>query len=149
MLRINKNEYEHENTPLTKTEMGYLYADTEVVCEYIKKKLKEYGNFAEIPMTNCLQKEFNNAMDRFITILWRKSRSMNLKDITSYIYDNANKICVDNVEKVTYFELKRVTRTLVNELDLDRSLTTESMILDEIFNISCFYNRCNTYDEDF
>ena len=40
------------NTPLTKTEMGYLYADTEVVCEYIKKKLKEYGNFAEIPMTS-------------------------------------------------------------------------------------------------
>ena len=102
----------------------------------------------EYEVENCATKEFTNALDNFITRLWRKSKSMNLKDITNYIYDNANKICVDDVENVTYFELKRVTSALVNELDLDRSLTTENMILDEIFQVSCFYSRCNTkYDE--
>lgn len=106
-------------------------------------------NKSDYEVENCAKMEFNNALDNFIARVWRKSKSMNLKDITNYIYDNANKICVDDVENVTYFELKRITSALVNELDLDRSLTTENMILDEIFQVSCFYSRCNTMDEDF
>lgn len=106
-------------------------------------------NKNEYEFEDCSKKEFNNALDDFVTRLWRKSKSMNLKDITNYVYDNANKICINDVENVTYFELKRVTSCLVNELDLDRSKLTENMVLDEIFNISCFYSRCNTEEEEF
>ena len=42
----------HWSTPLDEKEMGYIYKDTEVVCEYIAKKLQEYGNYSEIPMTS-------------------------------------------------------------------------------------------------
>lgn len=98
---------------------------------------------------NCATLEFNNALDNFITRVWRKSNSRNLKDIVEYVYDNVNKICIEDVENVTYCDLKRITRLFVNELDLDRSESTELMVIDEIFNISHFYYRCNTEHDDF
>ena len=104
---------------------------------------------SEYEVENCAKKEFNNALDNFITRVWRKSLDMNLKDIVNYIYDNTNKICLDNIERVTYHDLREVTRCLVYDLHLDRSMSTQSMILDEIYTISYFYNRCNTTDEDF
>lgn len=42
----------HYKTPLTETEMQYLYNDTEIVGYYIQKKIKEYGSISEIPMTS-------------------------------------------------------------------------------------------------
>ena len=39
-------------TPITETEWGYIYNDTEIVTEYIKKKVAEYGSLGEIPMTS-------------------------------------------------------------------------------------------------
>ena len=49
---LKYNPIRHWSTPLDEKEMGYIYKDTEVVCEYVAKKLEEYGSFDEIPMTS-------------------------------------------------------------------------------------------------
>lgn len=42
----------HHKTPITSNEWAYQDADTEIVCEYVTKKVKEYGSLGEIPMTS-------------------------------------------------------------------------------------------------
>lgn len=49
---LRYNVVRHWSTPLDEKEMGYIYKDTEVVCEYVAKKLEEYGSYEEIPMTS-------------------------------------------------------------------------------------------------
>lgn len=49
---LDYSKIRHSKTPITNDEWEYQDADTEVVCEYITKKLKEYGSFSEIPMTS-------------------------------------------------------------------------------------------------
>ena len=72
------------STPMTEKEMGYLYADTEVVCAYIKKKLKEYGSFSEIPMTSTGE----------VRYLFRKKLGKNL----SKVHDLAVKYSATSME---------------------------------------------------
>lgn len=72
------------STPLTKEEMEYLLADTEVVCAYIKKKIKEYGNFAEIPLTSTGE----------VRYLFRKELGVNLEKV----HDLAVKYSADNMD---------------------------------------------------
>lgn len=49
---LDYNKIRHFKTPITKDEWAYQDADTEIVCLYVTKKLKEYGSFSEIPMTS-------------------------------------------------------------------------------------------------
>lgn len=49
---LDYTKIRHHKTPITSKEWGYQDADTEVVCEYIAKKIKEYGSFSEIPLTS-------------------------------------------------------------------------------------------------
>lgn len=41
-----------KDTVITDEEWGYIYADTEIVSEYVAKKIKEYDSIANIPMTS-------------------------------------------------------------------------------------------------
>lgn len=41
-----------KGTPITEEEWGYIHSDTEIVAEYVAKKIKEYGSISEIPMTS-------------------------------------------------------------------------------------------------
>lgn len=49
---LDYNKIRHKNSVITDTEWGYIYKDTEVVAEYVLKKIKEYGSISEIPMTS-------------------------------------------------------------------------------------------------
>ncbi len=49
---LDYNLIRTRKTPITETEWGYIYSDTEIVAEYIKKKVKEYGTIGNIPMTS-------------------------------------------------------------------------------------------------
>lgn len=60
-------------TPLTDTEMQYVYHDTEIVAYYIQKKIKEYGSISEIPMTSTGE----------VRYLFRKELSTTLPEIHS------------------------------------------------------------------
>lgn len=50
--QLDYTKCRHHKTPIADFEWEYQDADTEIVCEYVEKKLKEYGSFAEIPMTS-------------------------------------------------------------------------------------------------
>lgn len=98
------------STPMTEKEMGYLYADTEVVCAYIKKKLKEYGSFAEIPMTSTgevrylFRKELGKSLSKVHDLAVAYSaQTMELQnlliDIYAGAYTHCNYQCIGQVIK--------------------------------------------------
>lgn len=80
---LDYNLIRHNNTPLTKEELGYIYADVDVVYEYVKKKLKEYGSYAEIPMTSTGE----------VRYFFRKELGSSLKKIhnTALLYSAPSK----------------------------------------------------------
>lgn len=97
-----------ESTPMTEKEMGYLYADTEVVCEYIKKKVKEYGSFEEIPMTSTgevralFRKELGKNLPKVHDLAVKYSaQSMDLQnlliDIYAGAYTHCNYQCIEKI----------------------------------------------------
>ena len=49
---LDYNLIRTRKTPITEKEWGYIYKDTEIVAEYVKKKINEYGSISEIPMTS-------------------------------------------------------------------------------------------------
>lgn len=54
---IEKEDYDynlirHSQTPLTQSELHYNIRDTEIVNEYIKQQIEQYGDITKIPLTN-------------------------------------------------------------------------------------------------
>lgn len=49
---LDYNKVRHYDSVVTDTELGYLRNDLDVVAEYVKKKIAEYGSIENIPMTS-------------------------------------------------------------------------------------------------
>lgn len=102
----------HRMTPLTDEEMQYLYHDTEIVAYYVQKKIKEYGNISNIPMTSTgevrylFRKELSTTLPKIHDLAVKyTAQTMELQNLLVSTYAGAYTHCNYQAIDQTLYDL--------------------------------------------
>ena len=96
-------------TPLTDNEKAYCYNDVDILVQYIRKKIKEDGNIAKIPMTNtgyvrnavrknCFSKKYYRSyrdLMKYLTITSYEYKMLKRAFQGGYVHANARFVNVE------------------------------------------------------
>lgn len=97
---LDYNLIRHYATPLSSEEMQYVYHDTEIVGYYVIKKIKEYGNISNIPMTSTgevrylFRSELSTTLPKIHDLAVKyTAQTMELQNLLVSIYSGAYTHC--------------------------------------------------------
>lgn len=97
---LDYNLIRHYATPLSPEEMQYVYHDTEIVGYYVLKKIKEYGNISNIPMTSTgevrylFRSELSTTLPKIHDLAVKyTAQTMELQNLLVSIYSGAYTHC--------------------------------------------------------